>query len=135
MIDGDSVSVDEILATDAVGPLVSSDALLMTRMRAALRIIWRSYLEQRSELAGAQGENLGLRVSEGFFRNRCGVLEAAAVRPLTDREKDSMQGCCPMCGLTAGAYAQEATRLLNAKLEHTQNELRELRCRMEGLEK
>jgi hypothetical protein len=111
------VSIDEILATEIEGTVTDADRLLVTRLRAALRIVWRNYLEQRSELAGAQGENMGLRVTAGFYENRCEVLEAAiAARRLTKRQQDSLAGCCPFCGVTVGEYVAEATKRLESEL-------------------
>lgn len=60
---------------------------------------FNSLLEMRHALAGAEGEILGLRVTAGFFENRCEVLEKAVVAKLSIRDADSLKGCCPLCAI------------------------------------
>jgi hypothetical protein len=78
--------------------------------RARAREMELAIADSNHERAGIEGELLGLRVSEAFFRNRAEVLEASTVRALSERERDSMKGCCPLCALSPHDYLDEAHR-------------------------
>lgn len=73
----------------------------------------------QAEIAGLQGANAGLSVSDGFFQRRCELLEAAAVRNLTPAESDSFKGCCPLCALTVVDHCAETERMTAMRTERT----------------
>lgn len=77
-----------------------------TRLAAENEALSTRVRELELALAGNEGELMGLRVSAGFFQQRAEVLEAAAMRKLTPREQQSLQGCCPFCGVTVGEYVE-----------------------------
>lgn len=82
-------------------------------------VYWRERASKaEQELAGAEGELDGLRVSEAFHRDRCDKLEMAAVRKLLPKEQDSFKGCCPLCALREVDYTDEATRLVTADRDY-----------------
>jgi hypothetical protein len=70
----------------------------MARLCSALVLADAELVRLREGMAGAEGELMGLRMSEAFHRRRCDMLEAAAVRRLTESESDTFKGCCPLCG-------------------------------------
>ncbi len=71
----------------------------LDRLDGVARGLAASHAQLRAEVAGAQGEILGLGTSLGFFQERCDVLEKAVVAKLSIRDADTLKGCCPLCGI------------------------------------
>lgn len=87
-------------------------------LRASLERVTVERDEMRRALAGAEGELLGLRVSEAFFRNRSEVIEKAMIggKP-TKSEAESLQGCCPMCALGDHDVCMDRARLDRLRID------------------
>lgn len=90
----------------------------VNRLAAEVKRLEGERDEARRELAGAEGELMGLRVSEAFFRNRSEVIELAALGGcLTKKQSESLQGCCPLCALGDHEVCADRARLDRLKAD------------------